>query len=168
MSPAEDGAQHDDRRTMTTQALTMRFTEMTAEQFQAHLDQRSVNTHDAARVASWFAADGVQRMVATGATASGRVEIEENMARLFEAFPDLHIQVRDLFTAGNRMCAQCTLTGTHEGEGLGFPATGRRVAYELCLVFRCDEDGFVEEEVVYADSATLLTQLGVLPSAAPS
>lgn len=153
---------------MTTQDLTMRFTEMTAEQFQAHLDQRSVNTHDAARVASWFAADGVQRMVATGETACGRAAVEANMARLFEIFPDVRIQVRDLFTGGDRTCVQCTLTGTHRGAGLGFPATGRRIEYDLCLVFRWDEDGLVEEEVVYADSVTLLTQLGVLPSAAPS
>ena len=152
---------------MTTQDLTMRFTEMTAEQFQAHLDQRSVNTHDAARVASWFTVDGAQRVVATGEVASGRADVEANMARLFDAFPDLYIRVRDLFTAGNRMCVQCTLTGTHRGEGLGFPATGCRVEYDLCLVFCCDEDGLVEEEVIYADSATLLTQLGVLPSAAP-
>lgn len=162
----------DHRRTVTTNTrrhpvtveLTMKFTEMTADQFQAHLDQRSVNTHDAARVASWFAEAGVQRNVATGATARGRAAIEANMTRLFEAFPDFHVEVRDLFTFGDRTCVQCTLSGTHEGEGLGFPPTGRRVEYELCLVFRWDEDGLVKEEVVYADSGTLLTQLGVLPA----
>ena len=147
---------------MTTRNLTMRLTEMTAEQFQAHLDQRSVNTHDAARVASWFGEDGEQRIIATGVTASGRAEIEANMARAFEIFPDFHVRVRDLFTAGDRTCVQCTLSGTHKGEGLGFPATGRRVEYEACLVFRWDEDGLAKEEVIYADSATMLTQLGVL------
>ena len=147
---------------MTTQDLTMRFTEMTAEQFQAHLDQRSVNTHDAARVASWFAEDGVQRLVATGETASGRAAVEANMARGFEIFPDFRVEVRDLFASGDRICVQCTLSGTHRGEGLGFPATGRRVEYDACLVFRVGEDGLVEEEVIYADSATMLTQLGVL------
>ena len=147
---------------MTTQDLTMRFTEMTAEQFQAHLDQRSVNTHDAARVASWFAEDGVQRMVATGEIVRGRAAVEANMARAFEIFPDFRVEVRDLFASGDRMCVQCTVSGTHEGEGLGFPATGRRVEYDMCLVFRVGEDGLGEEEVIYADSVTMLTQLGVL------
>lgn len=146
---------------MSTNDLTMRFTEMTAEQFQEHLDRRSVNTHDAARVASWFTEDGVQRVVATGETAVGRAAVEANMARLFEIFPDVRIEVRDLFTAGDRTCVQGTLTGTHAGEGMGFPPTGRRVEYDLCLVFRW-EDGLAKEEVVYADSATLLAQLGVL------
>lgn len=149
---------------MTSQDLTMRFTEMTAEQFQAHLDQRSVNTHDPARVVSRFAEDGVQRMVATGAIASGRAEIEANMARFFEIFLDFHVEVRDLFTAGDRTCVQCALRGTHEGEGFGLPATGRPDAYDACLVFRWDENGLAKEEVIYADSATVLTQLGVLPA----
>lgn len=148
---------------MTTYDLPARFADMTAEQFQAHLDRRSVNTHDAARVASWFAENGVQRMVATGATASGRAAVEANMARIFGIFPDLHVKVRDLFAAGNRICVQCTLTGSHEGEGLGLPASGRRVEYDVCLVFRLDEDGLVEEEVVYSDTATVMAQLGVAP-----
>lgn len=146
---------------MTTDELTMRFTEMTAAQFQAHLDQRSVNTHDAARVASWFADDGVQRVVATGEAATGRAAVEANMARLFEIFPDVRIEVRDLFTAGDRTCVQATLRGTHLGEGMGFPATGQPVEYDLCLVFRWEDD-LAKEEVVYSDSATLLAQLGVL------
>ena len=149
---------------MTTQELTTAFADMTADQFQAHLDQRSVNTHDPARVASWFADDGVQRMVATGETARGRAAVEANMARAFAIFPDFHVEVRDLFTAGDRMCVQCTLAGTHEGEALGIPATGRRVEYDACLVFRLDADGLVKEEVIYSDAATLLAQLGVLPT----
>ena len=76
--------------------LTMQFSEMTAEDFQAHLDQRSVNIHDAARVASWFSEDGVQRQVATGVAARGRDAIREAMQGFFIGVPDVHLQVRDL------------------------------------------------------------------------
>lgn len=148
---------------MTIHDLPTHFAYMTAEQFQAHLDQRSVNTHDPARVASWFAEDGVQRMVATGVTARGRAAIEANMTRIFEIFPDFYVSVRDLFTAGDRTCVQCTLNGTHEGDGLGFSATGRRVEYDVCLVFRWDDVALVKEEVVYSDVATVMAQLGVVP-----
>ena len=144
---------------------TLRFTDMTCEQFQAHLDERSVNTHDAARVAAFFSADGVQRLVATGATARGRDAIREAMQEWFRTFPDLYVEVRDLFSVGNRMCVQCTLSGTHEGELLGLPPTGRRVEVETCLVFRVAGDGLVHEEVIYSDFATMLRQLGVLPEA---
>jgi steroid delta-isomerase-like uncharacterized protein len=143
--------------------LTMRFTDMTVEDFQAHLDQRSVNTHDAARVASWFSEDGVQRQVATGLAATGRDAIREAMQGLFTGLPDVHVQVRDLFSAGDRMCVQCILTGNHDGEFLGIPPTGRRIESELCLVFRFGADGLVDEELIYLDAATMLRQVGVLP-----
>ena len=142
----------------------MQFTDMTREQFQAHLDQRSVNTHDAARVATWFSEDGVQRRVATGETARGRDAIREGMEALFQAFPDFYVEVHDLFTADNRTCLQCTFTGTHGGEFLGVPATSRRVEVEACLVFRWDRSGLTAEETIYFDSAAMLRQLGLLPS----
>lgn len=141
------------------------FTEMSAQQFQAHLDERSVNTHDAASVAQWFAVDGVQRLMASGEAATGRRQIEERMANLFRGFPDFHLRVHDLFSIADRMCVECTATGTHEGEFAGLPASGRRVEIEWCLVFRFDADGLVVEENVYGDAATMLRQLGVLPGA---
>ena len=143
--------------------LTTRFTDMTREQFQAHLDQRSVNTHDAARVATFFSEDGIQRRVATGETAKGRDAIGEAMEELFRALPDTHLEVRDLFSTDSRMCVQCTITGTHEGDFRGLPPSGRRVEYDICLVFRFGDDGLVDEEIIYWDGATMLRQLGVLP-----
>lgn len=139
------------------------FTEMTAEQFQAHLDQRSVNTHDAAAVSGWFAEDAVQRRVATGQTARGREAIRAAMQQLFAGFPDLYLEVRDLFSAGNRTCVQCVLRGTHEGDWAGIARTGRPIEVELCLVFRFGDHGLVDEELVYMDAATMLSQLGLLP-----
>ena len=143
--------------------MTLRFTDMTREHFQSHLDQRSVNSHDAVRVATFFSEDAVQRRVATGETARGRDSIREAMAELFRILPDVHVEVRDLFSTDDRMCVQCTLTGTHEGEFLGLPPTGRGVEYDICLVFRIGGDGLVEEEIIYWDVATMMRQLGVLP-----
>lgn len=143
----------------------MQFTDMTREDFQAHLDQRSVNTHDAARVSTWFSEDGVQRLVATGQTARGRDAIREAMQTLFQAFPDFYVEVHDLFTADNRTCVQCTWSGTHEGEFLGAPATGRRVEVPACLVFHWGSDGLADEEIIYSDAAAMLRQLGLLPEA---
>jgi steroid delta-isomerase-like uncharacterized protein len=143
--------------------LTIQFADMSGEQFQSHLDHRSVNTHDAARVATFFSEDGVQRRVAIGATARGRAAIQNAMEELFHAFPDCRLEVHDLFSAGNRTCVQSLFTGTQEGEFLGLPPTGRRVEVDVCLVFRWDGDGLAEEEVIYFDSATMLRQLGVLP-----
>lgn len=149
--------------TRSMSELTMQFTDMTREQFQAHLDLRSVNSHNADGVASFFTEDGVQRRVATGATARGRDAIREAMAESFRIFPDAYVEVRDLFSTSDRMCVQCTLTGTQGGEFLGLQPTHHRVEVDMCLVFRFGHNGLVEEEVIYLDSATMLRQLGLLP-----
>ncbi|HVM40089.1 MAG TPA: ester cyclase [Acidimicrobiia bacterium] len=145
--------------------LTMPFVEMTAAQFQAHLDTRSVNTHDPDAVAAWFADDAVQRRVATGEVAKGREEIRAAVAETFGVLPDLRIEVHDAFATGNRMCVQGVLTGTHRGEWMGIPPTDRAIEVETCLVFRFNEDGLVAEETIYGDSATVLSQLGLLAGA---
>jgi steroid delta-isomerase-like uncharacterized protein len=142
--------------------LAQRLTGMTREQFQAHLDTRSVNTHDPAAVAGWFSEDGVQRIVPTGLEAKGRDAIRDNMATLFGGFPDVRIEVKDAFSEQDRMCVQCTMMGTHSGEYLGLPPTGRRIEVDMCLVFTFDETGLAKEEVAYWDSATTFRQLGLI------
>lgn len=41
------------------------------------------------------------------------------------AFPDLQITVEDVIAAGDRVAARWRATGTHLGNDLGFPATGK-------------------------------------------
>lgn len=147
---------------MTTVDLAQELTGMTREQFQAHLDTRSVNTHDAAAVAGWFSEDGVQRIVSQGVEARGREAIRDNMAALFVGFPDVRLDVRDVFSDANRMCVQVTMRGTHSGEYVGVPATGRSIEVQMCLVFTFDDAGLAKEEVVYSDAATFFRQLGLI------
>jgi predicted ester cyclase len=63
--------------------------------------------------------------------------------RYFEAFPDLHIALDDLIAEGERVFVRSTITGTHDGEYKGIPATGRHVAAESAEVFRVADGRFV-------------------------
>jgi steroid delta-isomerase-like uncharacterized protein len=45
--------------------------------------------------------------------------------RLRAAFPDLRVTVHDSFAEHDRLCVRWSCTGRHDGEGLGFPATGK-------------------------------------------
>jgi steroid delta-isomerase-like uncharacterized protein len=74
------------------------------------------------------------------------------------AFPDFHNQVEDMIAEGDRVAARLTYTGTHRGEALGVPATGRQVRYEGVALFRVAE-GRIAEAWVMADRARLLRQL---------
>ncbi len=62
--------------------------------------------------------------------------------RYFEAFPDLHVSLDELIAEGDRVFLRSTLTGTHDGEYKGIPATGRHVATECAEVFRIADGTF--------------------------
>jgi steroid delta-isomerase-like uncharacterized protein len=46
------------------------------------------------------------------------------------AFPDLHITLEDVIAAGDRVAARWRATGTHLGNHLGFPATGKQTSLD--------------------------------------
>lgn len=46
------------------------------------------------------------------------------------AFPDLHIVLEDVIAAGDRVAARWRATGTHLGNQLGFPATGKQTSLD--------------------------------------
>lgn len=62
--------------------------------------------------------------------------------RYFEAFPDMHVSLDELIAEGDRVFLRSTLTGTHDGEYKGIPATGRHVATECAEVFRIVDGKF--------------------------
>jgi predicted ester cyclase len=63
--------------------------------------------------------------------------------RYFEAFPDLHIALDELIAEGDRVFVRSTMTGTHDGEYKGIPATGRHVSAVSAEVYRVVDGGFV-------------------------
>jgi steroid delta-isomerase-like uncharacterized protein len=44
-----------------------------------------------------------------------------------ETFPDIHVSVDDVVAEGDKVAVRWTATMTHTGDGLGFPATSKKV-----------------------------------------
>jgi predicted ester cyclase len=61
----------------------------------------------------------------------------------FQAFPDLHVALDEFVAEGDKVFLRSTMTGTHDGEYKGIPATGRHVAAEAAEVFRIADGTFV-------------------------
>jgi predicted ester cyclase len=61
----------------------------------------------------------------------------------FTAFPDLHVSLDELIEEDGSVFLRSTLTGTHDGEYKGIPATGRHVAAEAAEIFRIQDGKFV-------------------------
>jgi steroid delta-isomerase-like uncharacterized protein len=79
------------------------------------------------------------------------------------AFPDLHAEVGKLRHADDAVFGETLITGTHDGEWAGIPATGRRVEVPVAAIFEFDQDRLLCEKV-YMDFAAVLTQIGLLPA----
>jgi len=122
------------------------------------------NRHDAAGFASFFAEDGVLRHTNNDdETAEGREQIQRMMEGAWRAFPDWTLASRGLYDCGDAIWLAWTITGTHKGEFMGIPPTDRRFEMLGCSHFTFAADGFIAQDDVYWDSATMLRQLGLLP-----
>ncbi len=77
------------------------------------------------------------------------------------ALPDLHVKIDDLICTDKQAVLLFTLTGAHENELMGIPATGRQVNINGMTCSRF-ENGQIIEEWELLDQLTLLQQLGMV------
>jgi steroid delta-isomerase-like uncharacterized protein len=110
--------------------------------------------------AARFAAPGFRRYTVAGAEPLDIAAQIQRLRSLRAAFPDISIEVEDVVAAGDRVAFRGTLRGTHEGEFLGIPATGRHVTVSLVDIIRV-EDGRFAEHWGGPDFLDLVRQLGV-------
>jgi predicted ester cyclase len=78
------------------------------------------------------------------------------------AFPDYWIRIEQIVASGDRVAARFRQGGTHLGDLMGIPATGKRVEWSEMGVLRLT-GGQVAESWYDVDLLGLMTQLGVVP-----
>jgi steroid delta-isomerase-like uncharacterized protein len=94
----------------------------------------------------------------------GPSEFKPFVATIRGSFPDIHFQLQDLVSEGDRVAIRMTFSGTHKGPGLGVPPTGRRVSVQGIIIVRIVDGQIVEGWNSY-DQLGLLRQIGALPGA---
>jgi steroid delta-isomerase-like uncharacterized protein len=96
---------------------------------------------------------------------------KEGVKQLFHmyraAFPDLRMEPQDVLVSGNKAVARVRATGTHQGEFLGMPATGKSVDVQLIDITRFGDDGLAREHWGVFDALALMQQLGAIPETPP-
>jgi len=94
--------------------------------------------------------------------ATGTQTLKENVvARLYRAFPDLHITIEDLIEEGDKVVEKDTVTGTHQGEYNGLPPTGKSVSYSEIFIMRF-VNGRIAEIWGVVDLLSQMKQLGMV------
>lgn len=88
--------------------------------------QQIWNEHRAAAVAELAAPDTTGHLEGLGT-----IDMEQFRtfhASMVAAFSDLRVDVEDTVAEGDHVVLRWRLHGTHDGDGLGFPASNRRVS----------------------------------------
>ena len=94
--------------------------------------------------------------------ATGAQALKQVWATLLRAYPDLHVTVEDVIAEADKLVCRNVVTGTHQGEYLGLPPTGRSVTYNEIFIFRL-EGGRIAETWGVVDLLAQLRQLGAIP-----
>ncbi len=127
------------------------------------------NARDFDAFAAAHADDAELINVGAGQTLHGPSGAREFAEAWATAFPDGRVQIDRVIEAGNTVVVEFTGTGTHTGTLAGpagdIPATGRQVTLHLCDIVDI-ADGKISRVRTYFDTASLLGQLGLMPTRA--
>jgi steroid delta-isomerase-like uncharacterized protein len=89
--------------------------------------------------------------------------------RMYRAgFPDLRMEAEDVLPSGDKVVVRARVTGTHEGDFMGIPPTGKSVNVQLIDILRFADDGLVHEHWGVFDALGMMVQLGVVPAPSPA
>lgn len=78
------------------------------------------------------------------------------------AMPDIHMTLEDGVVEGDRATWRMSVTGTHQGDLFGIPATGRHGSSSTIVMSRF-ADGKWAADYVLIDMLGLLQNLGIIP-----
>jgi len=97
----------------------------------------------------------------------GLAPTKEGVIALFRmyiaAFPDLRMDPEDVLASGDKVVARIRATGTHKGEFMGMPATGKSIDVQGIDIIRLDDDGRAREHWGVFDVMKMMQQLGAVP-----
>ena len=111
-------------------------------------------------------ADGFVEHEETPGLAPTREGVMEFFRMYRAAFPNLRFDLEDVVASGDKAVTRARATGTHQGELMGIPPTGKDVDVQLIDIMRFNEDGLVAEHWGVVDMLAMMQQLGVVPQGA--
>lgn len=128
-----------------------------------HVLFAAINENRLAEVITCIAAPDFKRHDLTGAIPGvrGQQGALNFIGDLKSAFPDLRLEIADIFSADEKVVIRFVTSGTHLGTYMGLKPTGKRIKVHNINIYRFEE-GRVAETWQLTDGVGLLGQLGVL------
>lgn len=110
-----------------------------------------------------FAWEDVVEQVPLPGQGPGLEGLKDILRAMRAGFPDLVFAIEEQVSEGDKVASRFEWTGTHRGEFLGIPATGRPVRVWGMVIDRLVE-GRIKETRILMDAMGLMIQLGVVPA----
>ena len=121
------------------------------------------NRGNVSRADEFLAPDFVEREELPPGIPPGREAVKQFSTIFRSAFPDLKVTIDDIIAEGDKVVIRQTWSGTHKGEFMGIPPTGKRVSFGVIDTVRI-AGGKVVEHWGQMDSMGMMQQLGVVPA----
>ena len=120
--------------------------------------------NDPQRVLDLFADDGMYEDATSGVVVRGKEDLRRYLIGAFATIPDFTFGVLRRFAADSWAAIEWTMSGTNSGDWAGMSATGRRFASVRGTSILELEAGKIRRQSDYWDAATVMRQVGILPS----
>jgi steroid delta-isomerase-like uncharacterized protein len=79
------------------------------------------------------------------------------------AFPDVRVTIEDVIAEGDKVLTRVRPQGTHTGELMGMPATGKKIDIQWVMNIVRIANGKIVEEWEIFNQMDLMRQLGAIP-----
>lgn len=106
----------------------------------------------------FFTPDFVLHFFPDGSETRGTEGLREHVRELHEAFPDWSEDIERIIAEGDLVVIHYVSSGTHQGQWLAKPATGKRVQVNEISIFRI-RDGRIAEQWLLPDMSSMQEQL---------
>ena len=120
------------------------------------------NAHDTGRITTFYAPEYEGVDVGEAQPQRGPQAVSRSVDRYLRAFPDLRFVEEDVVVQGDRAVLVWTSHGTHGGNLMRIPPTGRKIAVRGISVLTI-ENGKITRGLYVWDAAGLLRAIGLLP-----
>lgn len=121
------------------------------------------NTGDVDLIDEVCADDFVAYHTGVEGTIHGADAYKPRIQELRRAFPDFEMELVETMFDAEKSAGHYRWRGTHENEFNGIPATGKEISVESLTMTKLDDDGKLAELRVFADTGSVMRQLGVTP-----
>ena len=89
-----------------------------------------------------------------------REDAVESVKLIWKGFPDVSFSIEDIMVAGDKTITRFVIRGTHQGEFMGIPATGKKIEVSGIMISRVENGKWVEEWEEM-DTMGMMQQLGL-------